>query len=707
MSTENFTDENDIEKNKGVETEGLTTFALDDDDECEIEDDGDDSDDDSVEHRQTIRKMFLNAEKGDENYNIHDQLPSVEEVKASNAYLPTARLLAKGHRRKMLLIVLGAAFAAIVLSVTISVGVFHSENKNKNNQKKQNRIPQATPVTDSNTYVKDRFEEISTFVFDHHVSTLPNLRNTKSPEFRAAQFLAGGDAYNATIGTYFSDEGRRLVERYVLALFYYQTSGVHWDDDYNFLHPIDHCKWHSKYTTPQGTFIKGIVCDENGFVTSMDVSNNNVKADFVPYEVNSLQGLTSLHLFGNPISGVFPDLYDLKELKSLGLMNTDIAGTLPHSIGDMTQLTTLALGRTKISSTIPRSIRQLKNLRILGLDGLGLTGPIEPVLGLEKLEALYLEDNQLSGDLVASNWKAMKELDISNNNIAGTIPNQIIQNKNLKVLDLHSNDFWGSFPREIFANDAMEYFAIQNNRFMGTITDRIGYLKNLKHFDVSSNLLTGTIPDTISLLTKLVSLHTSGNTFDRQPMRNFFSALSNLKEMSMKGNSFTGTIPDYIMNMHNLELLDLDGNELKGTISTFIGILKNLQHLMLNRNMLSGTIPSEIAKLPKLKTVLLDGNNLSGKTNEICQSNQNLQHFITDCFPSMNMETGPEVDCRCCTMCCNDEALSCNDKDWTSSYDPSYAYGYIRPAYDFSLDQAQPEWQNKAKQESAALPPGA
>jgi hypothetical protein len=159
--------------------------------------------------------------------------------------------------------------------------------------------------------------------------------------------------------------------------------------------------------------------------------------------------------------------------------------------------------------------------------------------------------------------------------------------------------------------------------------------------------------------------------------------------------------------MHQLELLDLDGNELKGTISTYIGILHSLQHIMLNRNMLSGTIPSEIAKLPSLKILLLDSNNLSGKTNEICMAKTNFQHFITDCYPSPNMEKGPEVDCRCCTMCCNDQIPSCNDKDWSSSYDPSYRYGYIRPAYDFSLDQAQPEWQKKAKQESYGLPPGA
>ena len=73
-----------------------TTFSLDDDDECVIEEEVEDSDDDSVEHRKSvITKMFrdIEADGDSNNHNIHDQLPSVEEVKASNSYMPTARLL--------------------------------------------------------------------------------------------------------------------------------------------------------------------------------------------------------------------------------------------------------------------------------------------------------------------------------------------------------------------------------------------------------------------------------------------------------------------------------------------------------------------------------------------------------------------------------------------------------------------------------------
>lgn len=382
-------------------------------------------------------------------------------------------------------------------------------------------------------------------------------------------------------------------------------------------------------------------------------------------------------------------------------MDLDLVGTIPGHFASMTALTTLALGRNKLTKTIPESFAQMTNLRILGLDGLMLSGRVDPLLKLNKLEALYLEDNNLSGEIYHNDWQSMKELDVSNNMIDGRIPDELFHNTNLHVIDLHRNIMFGDFPQKLIPNEAIEYIALQGNTFSGTLSDRIGYLNNLKHLDISSCSMSGTLPDTISLLTNLVSLSTSGNKFSKQPLRNYFSELSNLQDISMKGNAFTGTLPEFFGLMTNLKMLDLDGNHLVGTIPTWYGILQNLAVLQLNRNQLTGTIPSELANMHQLRVLLLDGNNLSGKTKEICAApRKHLSHFVTDCYPSMKSDKGPEVECRCCTLCCNDENLQCNNKDWSSSYDPKTKYGYIRPAYEFSLDQAPEEWQKKAYEEA-------
>lgn len=228
------------------------------------------------------------------------------------------------------------------------------------------------------------------------------------------------------------------------------------------------------------------------------------------------------------------------------------------------------------------------------------------------------------------------------------------------------------------------------------------FLPNLKHLDVAGNMLSGTFPDTVQLLTNLVSLSTSGNKFDAKDLdsTNFWE-LTSLQDLSMKGNNLKGTIPEDFAMMDNLRMLDLDGNNLTGTISTWFGLMNKLAIMQFNRNHLTGTIPSQLAKMPALKVLLLDGNNLTGNTKEICHVNSglNLAHFTTDCYPGSD-GADPEVDCRCCSLCCNDENPNCNNKDWTANYDPKAMYGYIRPTYEFSLDQAPPGWMKKMQDEA-------
>lgn len=247
---EAFSDDYDVEKN-------AQDFSIDDDDECEIED-AEDSDDDSVDHRVTMSKLFRD-DPDDDNY--HDQLPSVEEVKASNAYLPTARLIAQTNRRKLYLVIAGAALAAMVLSVSITIGVFKRSHK-KND-----------PV--HTIMLTSRYNEVKQYIFESGVSDLPSLEMAGTAESYACAFMANGDAYDDVI-TMIDEAGRRkFMERYVLALLYYKSKGTDWENSYSFLRPIDHCQWHLQYSTPQGRFLKGVQCNEDGFVVDLDLCKYN------------------------------------------------------------------------------------------------------------------------------------------------------------------------------------------------------------------------------------------------------------------------------------------------------------------------------------------------------------------------------------------------------------------------------------------------
>jgi len=241
----------------------------------------------------------------------------------------------------------------------------------------------------------------------------------------------------------------------------------------------------------------------------------------------------------------------------------------------------------------------------------------------------------------------------------------------------------------------------------GELSDRIGYLTNLKHLYVGSNLLTGTIPDTIGQLTNLVTLSTSGNRFSKQRLQDYYSKMTNLKDLSLKKNNFVGTLPNFFGEMNSLQLLELNGNDFSGTIPTWYGLMTNLHALMLNCNELTGTIPNSLSRVENLKILLLDGNNLHGTANDICLSpvGPKLEHFVTDCYPGKNDDEAPEIECRCCTLCCNDDDPDCNNKS-RSVENKNSKYksmlGYIRADYDFNLDEAPENWSKKAEEETLA-----
>jgi hypothetical protein len=163
----------------------------------------------------------------------------------------------------------------------------------------------------------------------------------------------------------------------------------------------------------------------------------------------------------------------------------------------------------------------------------------------------------------------------------------------------------------------------------------------------------------------------------------------------MKSNNLTGTIPDWIGELTNLKLLDMDANSLTGHIPSWIGLMQNLNYLLLNRNQLTGTIPTQLQNMHQLQMLLLDSNSIHGNANAICEQDKwTPSVFITDCYPGSN-GVGPEVECRCCSQCCNDNNPACNDYAWTSNVDLTWEDGYTREEYTFHLADAPAAYSKK------------
>ena len=132
-------------------------------------------------------------------------------------------------------------------------------------------------------------------------------------------------------------------------------------------------------------------------------------------------------------------------------------------------------------------------------------------------------------------------LDLSDNQLTGTIPEALGQLNNLRALDLSDNQLTGTIPEALGQLDSLQTLNLARNALTGTIPEALGQLNNLRALDLSDNQLTGTIPEALG-------------------------QLDSLQTLNLARNALTGTIPEALGQLNNLEHLFLVGNELMGCI---------------------------------------------------------------------------------------------------------------------------------------------
>ena len=89
------------------------------------------------------------------------------------------------------------------------------------------------------------------------------------------------------------------------------------------------------------------------------------------------------------------------------------------------------------------------------------------------------------------------ELDLSSNQLTGSIPPEIRNLTNLTYLNLSSNQLTGSIPSKIGNLTNLTSLWLFNNQLTGEIPSEIGILTNLNYLYLHNNELTGIIPDAI------------------------------------------------------------------------------------------------------------------------------------------------------------------------------------------------------------------
>jgi Leucine-rich repeat (LRR) protein len=248
------------------------------------------------------------------------------------------------------------------------------------------------------------------------------------PEYKAWTWLSERDMSLDTNRE--STPDWKIVERYVLAAFFYATNGEEWDNTYGFLSNSPVCDWKE-----QNEFHYGVrFCSDEGSVTMLHIPANNLEGP-IPTLLGLLINLVSLDLPGNSLAGTLPsELSKLTRLTGkLDLSRNLLTGTISSSIGRLVDLTELHLNENRLDGAIPTEIALMTSLTTLHLSSNQMTDGIPHELGrLDRLEDLRLDDNMLSGRLPSSlgNLSSIRKLHLHQNQLSGTVPSSFSQLQN-------------------------------------------------------------------------------------------------------------------------------------------------------------------------------------------------------------------------------------------------------------------------------------
>ncbi|XP_075667290.1 receptor-like protein EIX2 [Castanea sativa] len=300
---------------------------------------------------------------------------------------------------------------------------------------------------------------------------------------------------------------------------------------------------------------------------ALDVSNN-LLTGAIPHCLKYWQSLTHLNLGSNDISGRIPySMGSLVALQSLHVRNNRISGDIPSSLKKCSDLRLIDIGENPLSGAIPPWIGEMTNLTILRLRSNGFKGQIPlQICQLSSLIVLDLANNSLSGH-IPNCLKNIKAMTISTPGFeaqytyydyfsrlildrATYLENLMLVPKGVeleyeenlgfvKIIDLSSNNLSGSIPSEISVLSELCFLNLSQNQLIGKVPEKIGIMKKLESIDLSQNHLSGEIPLSLSSLTFLSHLNLSYNNLSGKiplgTQLQTFDALSYIGNPQLRG----------------------------------------------------------------------------------------------------------------------------------------------------------------------------
>ncbi|GKC60038.1 receptor-like protein EIX1, partial [Tanacetum coccineum] len=264
--------------------------------------------------------------------------------------------------------------------------------------------------------------------------------------------------------------------------------------------------------------------------------------------------LRVLNLAHNSLSGRLPaSIGSLIQLEVFYLYNNSFSGELPSAMKNCTSLNFLYLGINKFSGNVPVWIGEnLSRLYVLSLRSNNFIGPIPLQLcQLVHLQVLDLSKNNLSGTIPSciNNIKAMvnEEFRLGNIHMYEPAYKSIGTYDRLGYDNSYYMDYalimWQGNEREFSSNLALlKNIDLSSNNLDGSILDELTELYELLALNFSNNALTGEVPLKIGHMNKLLILDMSRNSLSGS-IPSSMSRMTSLDYLDFSYNNMSGRIP--------------------------------------------------------------------------------------------------------------------------------------------------------------------
>ena len=215
-------------------------------------------------------------------------------------------------------VVCGALAGIVLLSIVIGVSVG------------TNNAEEVTPGLQNGAGVPTDAGGDEEFTKDHRYWSLGETLESSvggealfeegTPENQALRWLADSDPMQLPVTVVLEE----LLERFLMANFYFATNGFKWKNSYNFLSANDVCDW-NEGSNAEGNF-RGVLCKDDGKISLLDLTDNGLSGS-IPGDIGLLTNAVQFIVKENEIEGTLPASFGImREMEMVDLSNNKIHG---------------------------------------------------------------------------------------------------------------------------------------------------------------------------------------------------------------------------------------------------------------------------------------------------------------------------------------------------------------------------------------------